>query len=42
MKATMGTTGRGSRGYQHSSSQGCGKMTNVEVNSGQILKTWKV
>ena len=41
IQLTMGTTGRGSRGYQHSSSQGCGKMTNVEVHNGQIVKTWK-
>ena len=27
IQLTMGTTGRGSRKYQHLSSQGCGKMT---------------
>jgi len=32
---------RGSHGYQHSSSQGCGKITNLEVHNGQIVKTWK-
>jgi hypothetical protein len=41
IQLNMGTTGRGSRGYQHSSSQGCGKMTNVEVHNGLIVKTWK-
>jgi hypothetical protein len=41
IQLTMGETGRGYRGYQQSSSQGCGKITNVEVLNGQIIKTWK-
>lgn len=41
IQLTMGATGRGSRGYQHSSSQGSGKITNVEVLNGKIIKTLK-
>jgi len=36
---TLPTIGHSSRGHQHS--PGCGKSTQVEVNSGEIVRTKK-
>ena len=41
IQLSFGSSGRGSRGYQHSGIKGCGKITQVEVLNGKIIRAWK-